>query len=186
MNERIREVTEQLKATADEARTLFGGLSAVQLNWKPTQKSWSVAQCFDHLITTHSLYYPLLDRLGTGEFRSGTWEKVSPFSGYFGRFLIRSMTPDNLKKMKTTSKAEPSSSEIDDGVIDRYCEHQEELIERLRQLPKDIDPKKTTITSPLMSLITYSLDDCYTVLVVHGHRHLGQAKRVMEADGFPA
>jgi hypothetical protein len=59
------------------------------------------------------------------------------------------------------------------------------MIEHLRKLPPDLDPAKTIVTSPLMGLVTYSLDDCYTILAVHGPRHFNQAKRVMETDGFP-
>jgi hypothetical protein len=33
--------------------------------------------------------------------------------------------------------------------------------------------------------MTYTLDDAYTVLVEHSKRHIRQAKRVMEAEGFP-
>jgi len=138
------------------------------------------------LITTHSLYFPLFERMANGEVKSTFWGKASPFSGFFGRFLIKSMRPENTKKMKTTSKAEPSISAIDGDIIGRFSEHQHQMIEHLQKLPTDIDPAKTIITSPLMGLVTYSLDDCFTVLEVHCQRHFGQAKRVTETDGFPA
>ena len=156
------------------------------MNWKPSEKSWSIAQCFDHLITTHSLYFPLFERLATNGYKPNRWEKISPLSGFFGRFLIKSLRPQNLKKMKTTAKAFPSSSEIGADIIERYCAHQDELIGHLKRLPAGIDPAKTIITSPLMGLVTYSLDDCFTILAVHGPRHFNQAKRVMETVGFPA
>jgi hypothetical protein len=31
----------------------------------------------------------------------------------------------------------------------------------------------------------YSLADAFVITVVHGQRHLGQAQRVREAQGFP-
>ena len=185
MDERIREVTSALATVAAEATTRFGGLSSAQLNWKPAPDRWSVAQCFDHLITTHRLYLPLLRQLHAGAYRSSFWERRSPLSGFFGRLLIRSLQPENLKKMKTTSKAEPSASEIDGGIIERYRVHQDELITALHGIPAGVDPRTTIITSPLLSLITYSLDDCLTILVVHSQRHFGQAMRVTEAAGFP-
>lgn len=185
MDERITYVASELKKTADEVNAAFGGLSAEQLNWKPAEKSWSVAQCLDHLITTHSLYFPLFERLENGTGRPSFWEKYSPLSGFFGRFLVKSLSPENQKKIKTTSKAQPSVSEIDGGIVQRYCEHQDQLIEHLRRFPEDIDPKKLTVTSPLAGFVTYSLDDTFTILVVHGQRHFGQAKRVMETDRFP-
>lgn len=161
-------------------------MSAAQLNWKPDPKSWSIAQCFDHLITTHSLYFPLFGRLATGDAKPTFWEKASPMSGFFGRFLIKSMDPANLKKMKTTSKAQPSASQIGDDIIQRFVEHQEDLIAALEALPVSMDPSKTIITSPLMGLVTYTLADTFTILAHHCRRHFDQAKRVTEREGFPA
>lgn len=186
MDSRINHLTAELQKIADDATATFGKLSADQLNWKPTGKSWSVAQCFDHLVTAHSLYFPLFERMASGDASRSFWEKASPFSGFFGRFLINSMRPDNQKKMRTTKKAQPSASIIDGAIIERFAEHQDQMIEHLRKLPTNIDPAKTIITSPLMGMVTYSLDDCFTILEVHCQRHLGQAKRVAEADEFPA
>jgi hypothetical protein len=41
------------------------------------------------------------------------------------------------------------------------------------------------VSSPFLAVMTYTLDDAYTVLVEHSKRHIRQAKRVMEAEGFP-
>lgn len=185
MDERVRDVTLELADVAAAATTRCGELSAAQLNWKPAPNRWSIAQCFDHLITTHSLYLPLLRALQAGRHRSSFWERHSPLSGFFGRFLINALRPDNLKPMKTTSKAAPSTSEIDGRIIERYRAHQDELIRALCDIPAELDPRTTIITSPLLGLITYSLDDCFTILVVHSQRHLGQATRVTETAGFP-
>lgn len=185
MEERIREVASDLSNLATEAKEQFGSLSVQQLNWKPDEKSWSVGQCLDHLITTHSLYFPLFERLEQGSFRQSFWERHSPWSGYFGRFLIRSLRPENKKKMKTTARAQPSASQIDERVVERYCKHQAELINHLRRIPTGIDPAKIVIASPLLAFVTYSLDDCLTILVVHVQRHLGQASRVTKTVGFP-
>lgn len=54
----------------------------------------------------------------------------------------------------------------------------------MRRIPHTIDRERTIITSPLLRWVTYSLDDCLTILVVHEKRHLQQAERVMEAGAF--
>jgi hypothetical protein len=185
MEKSIDQVCSELQTIADEVEAAFGGLSEVQLNWKPSEKSWSIAQCLDHLIVLHSLYFPIFERLEKGNAKASFWEKVSPLSGFFGRTLIRSLRPENQTKMKTRPKAFPSASEIDGGIARRFVEHQHEMIDRLRKLPTSIDPAKAIITSPLMGFITYSLEDTFTILVVHCHRHIQQARRVMEAEGFP-
>ncbi len=186
MNERIQNVTSELQKVADDARKAFGNLSTEQINWKPSAESWSVGQCFDHLITVNSLYFPLFERLEKGLFSPSVWEKYSPLSGFFGRFLIKSLSPENQKKMKTTAKAMPSNSEIDGRIIDLFGDHQKELIGRLQKIPGDVDSSKTIITSPLAKFVTYSLRDTFTIITVHERRHFGQAKRVTDTEGFPS
>jgi hypothetical protein len=89
----VSKVCSELRQVADDARATFGSLSAAQLNWKPAEKSWSIAQCFDHLITTHSLYFPLFEKLANGNLKQSAWERYSPLSGFFGRYLIKSLRP---------------------------------------------------------------------------------------------
>jgi len=185
MNERVQKVTHDLTLSGDVVKTSFGALSVEQLNWKPDEKSWSVAQCLEHLIASHSGYLPLFEELATGDVKPRFLEKISPFSGFFGRFLIKSLDPANLKKMKAPGKAQPSASEIGSDIIDRFYVHQQQLIDGIRKIPPTVDATTTIITSPLLGIITYSLDDCYSILVVHCQRHIAQAKRVTESAGFP-
>lgn len=181
----ISAICSDLQQVGEDARRDFGSLSAKQFNWKPAEKGWSVAQCFDHLITSHSLYFPEFERLANGDKKSSFWENVSPFSGFFGRFLIKNLDPKNLKKMKTTGKAQPSASEIGGDIIERFYEHQRQIIEHLQKLPNDLDPERTIMTSPLLGIVTYSLTDTFKILIVHCQRHFSQAKRVTEMEGFP-
>src|SRR6185436_17382482 len=102
MNTDISAVCADLQHVAESARQDFGSLSTQQLNWKPAEKSWSIAQCFDHLIATHSLYFPAFQRLATGDKQRTFLERFSPFSGFYGRLLIKNLDPTNLKKMKST------------------------------------------------------------------------------------
>ena len=186
MKANISAICSDLKKTADDAKEAFGSLKAEQLNWKPDEKSWSVAQCFDHLIVTHSMYFPIFDKLIAGDAKPTFWERYSPLSGFFGKFLIKGLDPKNQKKMKTTAKAFPSASEIGGDIIERFEEHQRQFAEYIERLPADIDPAKTIITSPLLGIVTYSLEDSLIFVPMHCRRHFDQAKRVTETEGFPA
>ena len=185
MSDRIDQIVNDLEQVTRSTQAAFRRLSNEQLNWKPASKSWSLAQCLDHLITINRLYFPLLESLKTGPSKLTLWERYSPLSGVLGKILIKTLSPEHPKKMKTSSKAEPFVSQIDDGIVDRFVQHQTELIGHLRKIPFSVDQKKVIITSPLLRWVTYSLDDCITILAVHEKRHFLQARRVMEADGFP-
>lgn len=185
MSDRIDEIANGLEQVTQGTRAAFGRLSRDQLNWKPMADSWSIAQCLDHLITMNILYFPLLASMRTGPATPTLWERYSPLSGILGKLIIKTLSPENPKKMKTRPKAEPSTSEIDAGILERFARHQAELIQHLRRIPRSIDRRRTIVTSPLLRWVTYRLDDCLTILVVHEKRHFQQATRVLEAEEFP-
>jgi hypothetical protein len=184
MNDRLEKTANEVKEIADDAAAAFGGLGRDQLNWKPAPQSWSIAQCFDHLITVNSLYFPVFERMRSDNVMSRFWERNSPLSGFFGRYLIKILSPEYRKKVKTSKKAYPSASDLGGDIIKRFGEHQRQLAEHVRQVSPKIDLKKMIITSPLLGLVTYSLDDTLTILTVHERRHFEQARRVMNSDAF--
>jgi len=168
---------------ANDARSSFGGLTPDQLNWKPGEKSWSVGQCLDHLIKTNEQFYPEFEKLASGNRRNSFFENWSPFSGFFGRFLIKAVSEDS-KKAKAPSQAIVPPSDIEGDIVDRFVSHIGEVNDRVEKC-EGADRIKTIVTSPILAVFTYKLDDAYTVLVEHTKRHIRQAKRVMEAEGFP-
>ena len=184
MDERITQITSDMWAIAEDVRKTFGNLSGEQLNWKPGENSWSVAQCLDHIIKTNDQFGPEFERLASGNRKNTFWQNYSPFTGWGGRFLINAVSVDS-KKAKAPSKAIVPPSEIDAGVVDAFCQHIEDVNKKIEAVA-NVDRKKTVVTSPFLAVFTYSLDDAYTVLVEHSKRHIRQAKRVMDAESFPA
>ncbi len=183
MDERIRSIISDMTAVAEDAKTSFAGLTNEQLNWKPAEKSWSVAQCLDHIIKTNEQFYPEFAKLATGTRKNTFWENISPLTGWGGRFLIKAVSEDS-KKAKAPSKAIVPPSDIEAEIVDKFAEHIAEVNKKIESVA-DTDRKKTVVTSPFLVIFTYTLDDAYTVLVEHSKRHIRQAKRVMEAEGFP-
>jgi hypothetical protein len=183
MDERITGITSALKQVAEDARANFGGLSSDQLNWKPGEKSWSVGQCFDHIIKTNEQFYPEFEKLATGARKNNFIESYSPLTGFFGRFLIKAVSEDS-KKAKAPSQSIVPPSDIEGDIIERFTSHIDEVNRRVESCSA-ADRRKTIVTSPFLRVFTYSLDDAYTVLVEHTKRHFRQAKRVTEAPGFP-
>lgn len=184
MDERINYVTAEMQKAADDASATFGHLSADQLNWKPAENSWSVGQCLDHIIKTNEQFYPEFAKLASGSRRNTFLENWSPLTGFFGRFLIKAVSEDS-KKAKAPSKSIVPPSDIEADIVDRFANHIGEVNEKVMACAA-ADRVKTVVTSPFLVVFTYTLDDAYTVLVEHTKRHIRQAKRVMEANGFPS
>lgn len=183
-DETLAEVLEGLRAAGRDARREFGALDAEQLNWKPSPERWSVAQVFEHLAKTNESYLPLLEEVARGERRPSALERYSPLSGFWGKFLIKALQPESRRKLKTSAKFEPSSSNIDAGVLSRFAETQEKLAGLVEATAK-LDLRRVVVTSPFNSLVTYNLLDAYRGVVAHERRHLAQARAVVETEGFP-
>jgi len=183
VSEKLNNLILDLNTITDDARDAFGNLTGDQLNWKPSEKGWSVAQCLNHLILTNEQFYPEMDKLASGTRKNSFFENYSPFTGFFGRFLIKAVT-EGSKPASAPSKKIVPPSDLPADIVDRYCAHQEEMIEKLK-LTGGTDWEKTIVTSPFMPIMTYSLADANKVLVEHSKRHINQAKRVTQADGFP-
>jgi hypothetical protein len=97
--------------------------------------------------------------------------------------LIKSLKSDE-RKFKAPTKEIVPPSEIDGDIIEQFSGHQREMIEKIKRT-ENADWRKTVITSPFMKLMTYSFADGVEVVVEHEKRHLRQAERVLQAEGFP-
>jgi hypothetical protein len=172
------------RTIADEARSSFGKLSAEQLNWKPAADRWSVAQCFDHLITSNKGYLPIIESVRGGTKKTTFLERLPVLPGLAGKLLIKSLDPASTRRIKAPKKFEPAQSNISASVIDDFVAQQEKVIEGMKST-SHLDLERIVITSPAVSAVTYSLMDAYRIIVVHERRHFQQAQRVTKESDFP-
>ena len=166
------------------AQQTFGDLTAQQLNWKPNAESWGIGQCFDHLMKANESYFPIIEQIIKGEKPRTFWESLPVLPTFFGWMLIKYLSPESTKKLKAPDVFKPSSNDIDPNIINNFVRQQNQLTFLMRQTA-ELDLRHTKITSPAVRFVTYSLMDCYTILVVHEKRHLQQARRVLNTEGFP-
>ena len=169
---------------ADETKRVFGRLSGEQVNWKSSEREWSIGQCFDHLIISNRPYVQIFEEILAGRRRQRVWERMPLLPGVFGRLLINTLRPDSGRKVKARPAFHPSSSHIAPAILATFLEQQERL-RRLMEASRELDLDGTTITSPVLRFVTYSLMDACRIIVAHEQNHVVQATRVMEAQGFP-
>lgn len=182
MNGAKKEVIGELEKISAEAREKFGAFSTAQLSWQPAAESWSIGQCFAHLIVSNEMFFGDFDRIADGTRRNSLLETYSPLSAFFGRLLIDSLKKDS-RKSKTVSAAAPPG-EIAPGIIEKFAAHQAKLIDKTRRA-ETTDQKKIKLTSPFLKIATYSLEDAFQIIAEHEKRHFRQAARVLEAPNFP-
>ncbi len=180
----LAEVARELDAVASDAQSVFGALDERQLNWRPDAARWSIAQCFDHLLSANRGMLLALGAAMDPAAARTVWQRLPILPGVFGRMLIKSQTPDAKRKFTAPRQAVPASSALDPGVIARFAAQQREAAARVRALDEP-DAARLIMVSPFVSFVTYSVLDGCRLIVTHDRRHFEQARRVTQADGFP-
>src|ERR1044072_7256262 len=92
-------VIKAVESVAEETKDTFGPLTPAQLNWKPSPERWSVAQCFDHLLSSNKGYLPIIDSVLAGKKRT-FWESMPLLPGLGGKLLIKVVDPASARKLK--------------------------------------------------------------------------------------
>ena len=168
---------------AVETKSTFGWLTPTQLNWKPSAERWSVAQCFEHLLTSNKGYFPIIERVLAGH-NPTLWQRMPVLPGLAGRLLIKSLDPKSTRKIRAPQKFQPAQSDISASVIDDFVDQQARIVEKMNAT-EHLDLENIVISSPVASVITYSLMNAYRIIVVHERRHFEQARRVTAEAAFP-
>ena len=78
----------------------------------------------------------------------------------------------------------PGDASSIQGSLQMFLDEQQKFVDFVRQC-RGIDYNKTRIRSPVTPLVRYSLADAFVITVLHAQRHLAQARRVRESQGFP-
>lgn len=166
----------QIDKTTNDFREAFEPLPDEQLNWKPDEQTWSIAQNMDHLIVINESYFPILNSLQKGTYKTPFIGKFGFIVNILGKTLLKAVQPDRRKKTKTFQIWEPGQSKITDILI-KFEEHQEELKQQIEN-SEDILKKETVISSPANKNIVYKLKTAFDIIVTHEKRHFEQAKEV--------
>lgn len=179
------EIASALEAIASDSESVFGPLDARRLNWRPDAQQWSIAQCFDHLLNANRLMLAAAEAALTGAAPRTIWQRLPLLPGVLGRALIRSQSPDGRRKYTAPLQARPSASDLAPDIVRRFVEQQREAARKVRPLDS-VRGAQIIMTSPFVRAVTYSVLDGWRIVVAHDHRHVEQAKRVLQAREFPA
>lgn len=178
------EIINELQTISENAAKTFGSLSADQINWRPHTESWSVGQCFEHLIITNELYFPNIQKVIDGTHHNNLFSKIPFSTDLIAALMKNSLKPEQKRKMKTFKMFEPAVSNVSETIIKDFTDNQRQLIAMISAV-KDIDIHKIKISEPISAALNLRLDDAFEILTIHEKRHFLQAESVMGGDGFP-
>lgn len=174
-----------VKEVSQKVTENFGNLTTQQLNWQPAPNKWSIAQCLDHLCVSNNSYDTEFERILNQQPFTNFWGKIPFLSGFWGNFLLKSVTPEVKTAMQAPPAFKPAQSNLPASILQDFEQSQQNFIGYLTRLQAVQNPDAIKMTSPALSLITYSLAQCLTILAHHELRHFGQALRVLQHPNFP-
>jgi hypothetical protein len=173
----LDELLEESRKVQEVVKEKFGSLSFDRLNFRTEKYAWSPAECFDHLIVTNNQYIPLIETaLETDDSRNGNGEFKTT---YTGRFLLYSVNPENMKKMKAPRLYRPEIKLYTKEVIKFFLDQNSEII-KLMCRSRDKDLGSIKLRSPVTRLLRFNLGEAFQIIVQHNWRHIAQAKRILD------
>jgi hypothetical protein len=175
----LDEHARDVRASIDIIRRIRDELAYLQIGWRPPDGGWSIAQVFEHLIISDSLYLPRLRQLSASGVRGDTPWRPS----LAGNLLARSLAPTSPRKTPSPQVFRPAEPRA--NVIDEYIKVREETA-RLIDALHGIDLRRNRLSSPVSKLIRLNLGDAIHILVIHTQRHLLQIDRVRNMPDFPS
>ena len=169
---------DEIRALLPRAAEAMEGLSAGQLNWRPAEGSWSIAECIDHLNVSNEHYAAAIEAaIAKGPApRPGASE---PNLGLLERWFLKQMEPPAKIKQKAPKKFQPGAAFDKADLLERWRATHERLA-LLAERAEAVDLRRTKVVSPVSSLFKFSLLCILQVLPAHDRRHLWQAGRVRE------
>jgi uncharacterized damage-inducible protein DinB len=183
-NELLAELHASGDALTDAACALRDDLSTDQLVWQPPDGGWSIASCFEHLAVTAELYVDRLDDTIERSRALGMVENRPYHPTWIGGWLVKAAGPGGMKKVGAPKKFRPAKDGADPKALDRFIKANTEVLRQIRSAD-GCDLNRVRFGSPITWLIRLSIGDALHLLVRHGQRHVGQAHRIRDSDGFP-
>jgi hypothetical protein len=177
-------VVSETDKNSETARILTSGLTETQLNWKPSAEQWSIAQCLDHLtVATNEFekHFQVALKRAREKWRVTDAPPYKP--SMLGGWLAKQVSPEAPRKITAPKIFRPAASNIP-AALDKFMNQQARFLDFVRE-STGIDYNKTRLRSPVTPLMRYSLADAFVITVLHGQRHLDQARRVREMPQFP-
>jgi hypothetical protein len=169
-----------------EIRHIIGSTDPETFNARPSGKSWSAAECVEHLSATGRELLPAFHD-GIQRAREKGWLAHGPFEyGWFERWFARQSGADELpprRRFKAPKLYAPEHRRYDmEGAVEGFLEIQDRYIETV-QLASGVDLARIKIGSPAMPLLRLSLGMWLNSMVGHQKRHLWQAREAIRKAG---
>ncbi len=166
-----------LSASQADLKKAVKGLKPDQLNWKPSEEAWSIAECVEHLAISENALFEIVE--GTLE-NDPDPEKRAEVKMSDDQLL--GFIEDRSTKVKTQAAFEPSNKfDSFKGSLKAFMESRNDHLNYLRTSADDL--RNRYFEFPFGKVDSYQI-----ILFISGHtnRHIQQIQEIKENQHFPA
>lgn len=179
-----KQLIDELKKITNENQEFVENLlnlSDEKLNFRLSEKSWSILECLEHLNLYGKFYIPEINK----RIKNSDTKPTEIFSsGILGNYFAKSMLPkENLNKMKTFKSMNPIHSNLDKNVLNEFITQQKQMIQLLNDA-ENVNLNKVKTSISISNLIKLKLGDTFRFVIYHNLRHVEQAKRTLNLPNF--
>ena len=181
----LQQVIRTSEENNDIARAVTRDLNEAQLNWKPSAEQWSIAQCLEHLALATNEFDKYF-QVALAQARTKPALNTAPVykPTLMGGWLVKAVDPATVRKLRAPKVFRPAAGSNIPQSLDLFLDAHTKFIEFVKRCT-GVDYNRARLRSPVTPLIRYSLADAFVITVLHGQRHLAQARRVREMPEFP-
>ena len=163
-------------------------LSENQINWKPSENTWSLLEIFAHLNEYAAFYHPAFTKkISLTRYRN---PRINFISSPLGKSAWKSMQLGQLKNIKRKFNAARNFNPIfnkelvkgDD--IQIFKRFQEELLTILESA-KSVNIQRAKVPTSISKFVRLRLGDAFLFVIYHNQRHIQQAMNLMSHRAFP-
>lgn len=168
----VKEMTE----SHDHFLNTLKGLNEVQLNFKATDSSWSIAECAEHIAISENMIFGMLQGTLANEADPSKRLEVKVTD----EELI-AMIEDRSHRVKTGEAFEPSGKYGSfEETVEEFKSKRKEHIEYVKSTQDDL--------RNCYQQLPFGIVDAYQILLFmsgHTERHIKQMEEVMDEEDFP-
>jgi hypothetical protein len=174
----LRAILQGLEKSDREAQELLAELDEERFNARPDERSWSVAQCLDHLNVGNRIYLEAMWSAVDGAQRKNA-TRLGPIQPWvLERWFIREMEPPPHRRLPAPRKIVPAARKSRAEVGEEWTRIQGQLRDLLHDAAP-LDLNRTRFVNPFLPLVRFSVGTGFLVIEAHERRHLWQARQLL-------
>lgn len=179
----VRKILDDLEANERRAEALVADLDSAALNWRPEARSWSTAQCLDHLNVANRVYLEAMRPAIDEARRQGKGRRGEVRPGWFERWFVADLEPPPKRKLPAPKKIIPAFDGEKEALLAEFHRLHAEAATLLRESANlDLGVR---FRNPFIPLLRFKVWTGFLVIPTHERRHLWQAEQLRKREGFP-